>query len=165
MPLRLRLMFIVFAVAILSVVGAGVASAGAPIYPHQSSGDRGSDVRALQGLLRQQMASDLYISGIFDAATVSAVSAFQTARGLPVTGMVDAGTWARLIVRLDYGATGEAVKVVQLQLNDKRRAALPFDGVLAGATATAVRSFQHHAGLTRTGIVDASTWRYLIGHF
>src|SRR4029079_8897798 len=124
-----------------------------------------SDVRALQGLLRQQMASDLYISGIFDAATVSAVRAFPTAPGLPVTGMVDAGTWARLIVRLDYGATGEAVKVVQRQLNDKRRAGPPLDGALGRATATAVRSFQHHAGLTRSGIVDASTWRYLIGHF
>jgi hypothetical protein len=165
MRLRLRLLLIAFAVAILSVVGAGVANAGAPIYPHQSSGDRGSDVRALQGLLRQQSVSDLYISGIFDAPTVAAVRAFQTARGLPVTGMVDAGTWARLIVRLDYGATGEAVKVVQRQLNEKRRAGLPVDGVLAGATATAVRSFQHHAGLTRSGIVDASTWRYLIGHF
>src|SRR4029078_10529920 len=152
MPLRLRLLLIVFAVAILSVVGAGVANAGAPIYPHQSSEDRGSDVRALQGLLRQQSASDLYISGIFDAPTVAAVRAFQTARGLPVTGMVDAETGPRLIVRLAYGATGEAVKVVQRQLNDKRRAGLPVDGVLAGATATAVRSFQQHARRSRRGI-------------
>lgn len=165
MPIRLRLLVVAAALGILTVAGTGVASAGAPIYPHQSAGDRGSDVRALQGLLRQQTAPSLYISGVFDSRTVAAVRVFQTARGLPVTGMVDAATWTRLIVRLDLGATGEAVKVVQRQLNEKRRAGLTVDGILGGATATAVRSFQHHAGLTRSGIVDASTWRYLIGHF
>ena len=76
---------------------------------------------------------------MFDAATVSAVRSFQASRGLPVTGMVDAGTWVRLIVRLPQGATGEAVKVVQRQLNAKRRAGLTVDGRLAGATVTAVR--------------------------
>ena len=165
MPLRLRLLLIVFAVGILSVAGAGVASAGAPIYPHQSVGNRGSNVRAIQGLLRQQTAPDLYISGVFDASDGRRGPCLPDGRGLPVTGMVDAATWARLIVRLDPGATGEAVKVVQRQLNDKRRAGLTVDGVLAGATATAVRSFQRHAGLPSTGIVDASTWRHLIGHF
>jgi hypothetical protein len=79
--------------------------------------------------------------------------------------MVDAATWVRLIVRLEPGATGEAVRVVQRQLNAKRRAGLTVDGSLAGATVTAVRAFQLHAGLARTGVVDASTWRYLIGHF
>jgi hypothetical protein len=165
MSRRIRLSVIVFAGALLSFGGAGVASAGAPIYPHQSVGNRGSDVRALQGLLRHHGATDLYISGAFDTPTVAAVRAFQTAHGLPVTGMVDAGTWVRLIVRLEPGATGEAVKVVQRELNDKRRAGLTVDGTLAGATVTAVRSFQHHAALPVTGTVDASTWRYLIGHF
>ena len=162
---RLRPWLIASAVVALSVAGTGVASAGAPIYPHQSVGDRGSDVRAIQGLLRQAGAPTLYISGVFDPATVAAVRAFQASRGLPVTGMVDAGTWVRLIVRLGLGATGEAVKVVQRQLNDKRRAGLTVDGTLAGATVTAVRSFQRHAGLPITGTVETSTWRYLIGHF
>jgi hypothetical protein len=165
MPTRLRLALIAAALGVLTVAGTGVASAAAPIYPHQSAGDRGSDVQALQGLLRQQTAPALSISGVFDSATVAAVRAFQMVRGLPVTGMVDAGTWLRLIVRLEPGATGEAVKVVQRQLNAKRRAGLMVDGVLAGETTTAVRAFQLHAGLTRSGIVDASTWRYLIGHF
>jgi hypothetical protein len=156
---------IALAVALLSFAGSGVAAAGAPIYPHQSAGNGGSDVKALQGLLRHHGAASLYISGVFDSPTVAAVRAFQTTQGLPVTGMVDAGTWLRLIVRLEPGATGEAVKVLQRQLDDKRRAGLTVDGILAGATVTAVRSFQRHAGLPITGTVESSTWRYLIGHF
>jgi hypothetical protein len=79
--------------------------------------------------------------------------------------MVDAVTWTRLIVRLTPGATGEAVKVVQRELNAKRSAGLTVTGTLSGATLSAVRSFQRHASLAVTGVVDASTWRYLIGHF
>jgi hypothetical protein len=165
MPHRVRLPLVVLVVVVLSVVGAGVAYAGAPIYPHQSVGNRGSNVRAVQGLLRERGATTLAVSGVFDAPTVTAVRDFQVARGLPVTGMVDGATWLRLIVRLDAGATGEAVKVVQRQLNDKRRAGLPVDGRLAGATLSAVRSFQRHAGLPATFTVDPATWRQLLGHF
>lgn len=165
MPTRVRLPLIVLAVSMLSLIGAGLASAGAPIYPHQSAGNRGSNVRAVQGLLRQHGATSLPISGVFDTPTLAAVRDFQTARGLPVTGMVDGTTWLRLIVRLDAGATGEAVKVVQRQLNDKRGAGLVVDGTLAGATLSAVRSFQRHAGLPATFTVDSATWRQLLGHF
>jgi len=165
MPRRVRLPLIVLAVSLLSQIGAGVAAAAGPLYPHQSAGNRGSDVRAVQGLLRHHGATTLKITGLFDPPTVTAVRALQTARGLPVTGMVDAATWLRLIVRLRPGATGEAVQVVQRQLNDKRRAGLTVDGTLAGATLTAVRSLQRHARLAVTGIVDAATWRQLLGHY
>lgn len=39
-------------------------------------------------------------SGVFDSRTESAVRAFQTGRHLPVTGVVDIGTWKRLAWRL-----------------------------------------------------------------
>jgi peptidoglycan hydrolase-like protein with peptidoglycan-binding domain len=162
---RIRPALIAMAVAVLTAAGAGTAAAGAPIYPHQSAGNRGSDVRAAQGFLRHHGATGLYISAVFDAPTVAAVRAFQTARGLPVTGMVDGPTWVRLLVRLEPGATGEAVKVLQRQLNDKRRATLVVDGAFGGPTTTAVRSFQRHAGLPVSGVVEGTTWRYLIGHF
>ena len=161
---RARLPLIVLAVVMLSLVGAGVASAGAPIYPHQSAGNRGSNVRALQGLLRHHGATSIVISGVFDTPTVAAVRDYQSARGLPVTGMVDGLTWLRLIVRVGPGSSGEAVKVLQRQLNDKRRAGLVVDGTLTGSTLTAVRSFQRHAGVAVTGIVDSGTWRQLLGH-
>ena len=164
MPHRIRLPFIMLSVAVLLWAGAGSASAGMPIYPHQSTGNRGSNVMALQGLLRQHGAV-LRISGIFDAPTVAAVRAFQAGRGLPVTGMADGVTWTRMLVRLASGSTGEAVKVVQRQLNDKRRAGLVVDGVFGGRTYAAVRTFQRHARLPVTGTVDPTTWRYLISHF
>ena len=165
MPLRIRLALIVLSVAILSLAGAGAATAGMPNYPHQSVGNRGSDVRAIQGFLRHHGATDLSISGIFDPPTVTAVQAFQTARSLPVTGMVDGATWSRFLVSLRSGATGEAVAVLQRQLNEKRSAGLTVDGAFGASTVSAVRTFQRHAGRLVTGVVDAATWRHLISHF
>jgi peptidoglycan hydrolase-like protein with peptidoglycan-binding domain len=164
MPPRIRPLRIVLSVGILLWAGAGTAAAGMPIYPHQSAGNRGSNVVAVQGLLRHHGAV-LGISGVFDAATVTAVTAFQTERGLPATGMVDGPTWVRMLVRLAPGSRGEAVTVLQRQLNDKRGAGLTVHGVVGPATASAIRSFQRHARLPVTGIVDPSTWRSLVGHF
>ena len=48
-----------------------------------SLGNRGSDVRAIQGFLREHGATDLRITGIFDPPTATAVRAFQTATGCP----------------------------------------------------------------------------------
>ena len=165
MPHRTRLALIALSVTILSLAGAGTVAAGMPNYPHQSFGNRGADVRAIQGFLRHHGATDLVISGVFDPPTVAAVRAFQTARGLDVTGMVNGFTWARLLVALSSASTGEAVAVLQRQLNEKRGAGLTVDRVFGAATVTAVRSFQRHAGLPVTGVVDAHTWRYLISHF
>jgi peptidoglycan hydrolase-like protein with peptidoglycan-binding domain len=163
-PHRLRLLFIALSVGLLLWVGTGTAAAGMPSYPHQSLGNRGSNVRAIQGFLRQQ-GIVLRITGIFDAPTVDAVKQFQTARSLPVTGMVDGLTWARFLRTLTRGLSGEDVAVLQRQLNEKRSAGLVVDGVFGTTTYSAVRAFQRHAGLPVTGVVDANTWRYLITHF
>ncbi len=165
MSRRTRLPLIAAAVMLLSLAAAGTAAAGMPSYPHQSLGNRGSDVRAIQGFLREHGAIDLRITGIFDTSTATAVRAFQTATGLPVTGQVDGPTWARFLVRLASGSTGEAVAVLQRQLNEKRRTTLAVDSTFGASTLSAVRSFQRHAGLAVTGVVDATTWRYLITHF
>src|SRR5262245_23997939 len=119
MPRRLRLPFIALAVGLLLWVGTGTAAAGMPSYPHQSLGNRGSNVRAIQGFLRQQ-GIVVRITGIFDAPTVEAVKTFQGANGLPVTGMVDGPTWARFLRTLTRGTSGEIVAVLQRQLNEKR---------------------------------------------
>jgi peptidoglycan hydrolase-like protein with peptidoglycan-binding domain len=165
MPHRFRLALIALSVATLSLAAAGTVAAATLNYPHQSVGNRGADVRALQGFLRHHGATDLVISGIYDVHTVTAVRDFQAARGLPVSGMVDGPTWARFLVSLRSGATGEAVAALQRQLNEKRLVGLTVDGVFGATTLSAVRSFQRHAGLPITGAVDAATWRYLISHF
>ena len=98
---RIRLLLIAASVAVLTLAGAGTAAAGMPSYPHQSAGNRGADVRATQGFLRHHGTTHLGITGIYDPPTVAAVRAFQTAQGMPVTGMVNGPTWARFSTRSD----------------------------------------------------------------
>lgn len=160
-----RASLLVLGVVIASLLGAGTVAAAGPGYPHQSLGNHGADVRAIQGFLRHHGAIDLAVDGVFGTTTATAVAAFQTAEGLPANGHVDALTWIRLLVRVSNGATGEAVKVLQRQIREKRNVALVVTGVFDDATLAAVRTFQRHAGLTATGVVDSQTWRHLIAHF
>ena len=146
-----------------SALGAGSASA-APRYPHQSLGNRGVDVKAIQGLLRHHGDGPV-VDGVFGTTTETAVTTFQSANGLTATGRVDEATWVRLVVRIEAGASGDAVRALQRQLNEKRTAGLTADGVYGPATQRAVAAFQGHAGLTRNGIAGPLTWRYLIAHF
>lgn len=149
--------------ALTSALGAGSASA-APRYPHQSLGNRGVDVKTIQGLLRHHGDGPV-VDGVFGTTTETAVTTFQSANGLTATGRVDEATWVRLVVRIEAGATGDAVRALQRQLNEKRMAGLTADGVYGPATQRAVAAFQGHAGLTRNGIAGPLTWRYLIAHF
>lgn len=61
-------------------------------------GDRGDDVKKLQQLLiNKGCPLPLYgVDGIYGSETVSAVECFQAKMALPVTGVVDDVTWARL---------------------------------------------------------------------
>lgn len=149
--------------ALTSALGAGSAST-APRYPHQSLGNRGVDVKAIQGLLRHHGDGPV-VDGVFGTTTETAVATFQSANGLTATGRVDEATWVRLVVRIEDGATGDAVRALQRQLNEKRKAGLTADGVYGPATQRAVAAFQGHAGLTQNGIAGPLTWRYLIAHF
>jgi peptidoglycan hydrolase-like protein with peptidoglycan-binding domain len=142
---------------------AGSVTALSVQYPNQSRGDRGSNVRAIQGLLRQSGAT-IPVDGNFDATTVAAVKAFQAAHGLTADGVVGTTTWTALRVQMAPGATGEAVKALQRELNEKRRVGLVVDGVYRPTTTAAVKAFQRHAGLAVTGIASLTTWRALVSH-
>jgi peptidoglycan hydrolase-like protein with peptidoglycan-binding domain len=139
-------------------------AAAAPSYPNQSLGNRGVDVKALQGFLMHRGAP-LRVDGVFGATTDIAVRSFQVASGLPVNGQADEGTWIKLVVRVAPGSTSEAVKALQRQLNEKRLAGLAVDGVFGASTKVALLAFQRHAGLAQTGIAGPLTWRYLIRAF
>ena len=158
-----RLLPIGFALLLLAATAPG-AAAFTSRFPTQSLGNRGADVGAIQGFLTHRGLPGK-IDGIFAVTTQDRVKAFQAARGLPANGIVGETTWARLIVPLVPGSTGEAVKVLQRQLNDKRNARLSVSGIFSTATRNAVITFQRHIGMTAHGKVGPVTWRHLLWHY
>jgi peptidoglycan hydrolase-like protein with peptidoglycan-binding domain len=174
-------------VAFATLAGTAGQARGATTYawPVQSLGDRGTDVAAIQQLLRAAAAGSSLsggagrsvvvrgidpavapIDGLFGPATGLGVRAFQTSRGLPRTGIVDAATWSELAPPLGPGAQGDAVAALQRELREKTSAsAVPIDGVFGTSTVLAVKAFQAHMALAQTGSVDATTWRLLVWHY
>jgi peptidoglycan hydrolase-like protein with peptidoglycan-binding domain len=140
---------------------AGVA--GFP-WPVESQGNRGSNVLAIQSLLRAHGIRVVY-DGIYSSNTAWGVETFQRAKGLKVTRIVDHLTWARLVVPIGPGARGEAVLTLQRQLNEKRAARLAVTGAYDAATASAVRALEAHVGHPGDGVADSGLWRYLIAHY
>ena len=154
---------LVAAVLVLLVAAAPVAAAIPSGYPNTSHGNRGVNVKALQHLLRHHGAV-ISVTGVFDLATETAVRAFQGSNALAGTGQVDPQTWKALRVPLAAGATGEAVLGAQRLLNEKRNAKLPLTGIYDAATRSAVLTFQGHARLAKSGLLDPLTWQALLAH-
>jgi peptidoglycan hydrolase-like protein with peptidoglycan-binding domain len=136
-------------------------------WPVQSVGNRGADVLGIQSLLRGR---GFYVAfdGVFTENTRNGVLAFQAAKGLPKTGVVDTSTWAKLVVTVKAGSAGalarEGILTLQRQLNAKRGAGLTTTGVFDSATTSAVRAFERHVGITVDGVADYDVWRYLVSH-
>ena len=155
-------------------------------------GDTGMEVRLVQFWLR--LAADNYsalrtvtVDGSYGAATVSAVTAFQSLFGLTADGVVGRSTWNKLkevglavankIVATNVapgqftattreGSSGTAVRAVQYYL--RRLAAyysdvptVTVDGKFGAATTRAVKAWQTRAGLTVDGVVGRLTFQSL----
>ncbi|MER5839292.1 penicillin-insensitive murein endopeptidase [Streptomyces prasinus] len=133
-------------------------------FPLVSNGSRGTDVLAVQHLLTAHGHS-VTADGAFGSGTRSAVVAFQQSQGLSADGIVGSGTWGALALTVRQGDSGPAVKALQVQLNAKRSTGLSVNGEFGATTATAVRSFQSHAGLGADGIVGPATWKNLLWHY
>ena len=141
-------------------------------WPVLRTGSRGSDVIALQYLLRcaRDQWRDLAADGVFGPATESIVEAFQSVAGLTVDGVVGPTTWTKLTDGVTFGSTvrlgstGECVKAAQTELVKHHRLASPddVDGIFGPATDAAVKGFQKDTGLSPDGIVGPATWRELI---
>jgi len=165
-----RTTFVTVLVLAALAASAGPVDARAAIaWPTQSSGDRGTDVLAIQYLLRARLAGSSAalppVDGLFRSTTDTAVRAFQAARGLPPNGIVAWATWGGLIQRLGRGASGDAVRALQVELVAKVRAPIAVSGSFGAGTEASVIAFQRHMGLARTGVVDTTTWRTLVWHY
>lgn len=122
--------------------------------------------------------------GIFGPATAAALQAFQQAKGLSVSGSVDASTAAALaavsggaaaepaaqpgtdtsgggatvVAGLKIGSRGDAVAKLQQALMDLGFTVVGgADGIYGVLTANAVKSFQNANGIATSGAVDDAT--------
>ncbi len=133
-----------------------------PDWPLKKSGDHDAEVTALQYLLVAHDQS-LTVDGIFGPNTVSSVQHFQNTNGLNPDGIVGQATWPKLVVQLQQGSSGQAVRAVQVLLNDKYGNSIAVDGIFGPDTAAAVRAFQTGHGLTVDGIMGPLTWQSMLG--
>ena len=126
-------------------------------------------VRSLQYLLNARGAR-LAVDGVFGPKTKAAVGTFQRSRHLAGNGVVGAATWRALVVTVQRGSTGPAVRAVQDQINFRNLRnghTLNVDGIFGANTATAVRAFQRAMaaeipGFGVDGIVGPQTWQALV---
>jgi peptidoglycan hydrolase-like protein with peptidoglycan-binding domain len=154
------------------VPGAAVSAAPSAVAPATvvglATGASGDAVRVLQqALIANGIAVHGGADGVFGAATAAAVSAFQQAKGLPATGVVDDATAAALglapaapspLLGLRIGARGDAVRQLQQTLVDAGYDLLGgADGVFGVATANALSQFQYARSLKVNARVDEAT--------
>ncbi|HLO01909.1 MAG TPA: peptidoglycan-binding protein, partial [Symbiobacteriaceae bacterium] len=160
----MRRWWVSFLSVLILVLALPVPGALAATWPTLTSGTRGTDVYALQSFL-QVRGYSAPVDEIFGSSTTSAVTSFQSANGLVADGIVGSGTWSKVVVTVQQGSSGQAVKALQRELNRKHHYGLTEDGIFGAGTGSAVKSFQSAHGLSADGIVGPATWQQLIGHF
>src|SRR5215472_1252130 len=134
-------------------------------WPLEQEGSTGEDVRTVQYLVTAQ-GHPTGVDGDFGSLTKAAVQAFQSSRGLAADGIVGPLTWPQLIIQVQQGSNGDAVRAVQSQVHSRGDGAqLVIDGIFGSLTNDAVRAFQSLLGLTVDGIVGPQTWNHLINEY
>src|SRR4051812_22448348 len=144
---------------------------GLSAWPIVRRGAQNHPVRTLQQLLRAR-GQGVAVDGVFGPATETAVRAFQQQRHLALDGVVGPNTWAALIIQVQSGSTGDAVRGVQEEfrfrdLSGDPSRALALDGIFGPRTEAAVRGFQQalHTDIPSVsvdGIVGPVTWQALV---
>jgi peptidoglycan hydrolase-like protein with peptidoglycan-binding domain len=139
-------------------------------WPVVKSGDKDHPIKTLQHLLRAR-GHTVTADGAFGSNTEAAVKAFQTSKGLVVDGKVGPQTWKALIVQVQQGSHGEAVRGVQEEILFRDESGNPNAGLVDGSfgpkTDAFVRGFQQALAtdipsVTVDGIVGPVTWQALV---
>ena len=135
-------------------------------WPLVKRGDEIFPVRSLQDVLRARN-HPVAVDGIFGPLTEAAVKAFQQGNGLAADGIVGPLTWPKLVVQVQNGSTGDAVRGVQEVIkfhdqSDGEGTPIQIDGIFGPRTEAWVRGFQTAVGTASDGIVGPITWRALV---
>jgi peptidoglycan hydrolase-like protein with peptidoglycan-binding domain len=135
-------------------------------WPLVKRGKKVFPVRTLQQLLRARN-HPVAVDGDFGPQTEAAVKAFQQSRGLTADGIVGPQTWPKLVVQVQQGSTGDAVRGVQevMKFHDQSDGEGPpvhVDGIFGPRTGAWVRGFQSAVGTASDGIVGPITWRAMV---
>jgi peptidoglycan hydrolase-like protein with peptidoglycan-binding domain len=135
-------------------------------WPLEQQGSTGEDVRTVQYLVTAQ-GHPTGVDGDFGPLTKVAVEAFQASRALGVDGIVGPQTWAQLIIQVQQGSNGDAVRAVQSQIHGRGDGPneIAVDGIFGPLTSDAVRAFQMLLGLSVDGIVGPQSWNYLVNSY
>jgi peptidoglycan hydrolase-like protein with peptidoglycan-binding domain len=140
-------------------------------WPLVRKGHADHPVRTLQHLLRAR-GHQVAVDGDFGPRTDAAVRASQKAEHLSVDGVVGPRTWSALIIRVQKGSRGDAVRGVQEEAQFRNGSGDPsegpqIDGIFGRDTDEYVRGFQtalavDYSEVTVDGIVGPVTWRALV---
>jgi peptidoglycan hydrolase-like protein with peptidoglycan-binding domain len=135
-------------------------------WPLVRRGDQGHPVQTVQHLLRAH-GQNVAVDGIFGPETEAGIRAVQSSRGLAADGIVGPQTWPALIVQVQRGSRGDAVRGVQEEfqfrnLSGDPSQGLQIDGIFGPETDAAVRGFQEALAVDVDGIVGPITWRALV---
>lgn len=130
-------------------------------WPVLKQGASGADVTTAQYLLGVR-GHGTAADGDYGPRTAAQVEAFQAEAGLAADGVLGPVTWPELIVDVQRGSDGDAVRAVQTQLNAHGHQ-LAVDGAFGPRTERAVTDFQRGHGLVVDGLVGPQTWQALVG--
>lgn len=142
-------------------------------WPLVKSGRTGELARTAQHLLRHR-GFDITADGIVGPLTDAAIRDFQKSANLVVDGVVGNQTWPELIVPVQQGSQGDAVRAAQGQLrlrNLPETVGLGVDGDFGPLTDAGVRAFQqalndqNYLTTPVDGTVGPVTWHALVANF
>lgn len=137
---------------------------GVVVWYILKQGDSAPQVRVAQYLLRQQGYTNLVVDGSYGSETNEKVRNFQNKNDITdEENQIGPETWEQLLITVQPGSQGDAVRGLQFILNNLFGYTLEVDGIFGPLTTEAVKDFQSKHGLTPDGVVGPLTWQALVG--